>query len=75
MCIKRGIEMNTDFYDSVFEENIKRGIDSGIITITENQRRITYHCKRDFSIYFKDPEEKVRASYFCELVLDYGYLH
>lgn len=65
--------MNTDFYDSIFEENIKRGIDSGIITITENQRRITYHCKRDFSIYFKDPEEKVRASYFCELVLDYGY--
>lgn len=65
--------MNTDFYDSVFEENIKRGIDSGIITITENQRRITYHCKRDYSAFLKDPEEKNRASCFCELVLDYGY--
>lgn len=32
--------MNTDFYDSVFEENIKRGIKTGIITITDDKRKL-----------------------------------
>lgn len=65
--------MNEDLYNGIFEENIKRGIKTGIITITDDKRKIVYHCKRDYSAFLKDPEEKNRASCFCELVLDYGY--
>ena len=60
-------------YDSVFMENIQKGIKKGIITVTSNGSKITYHCKRDYTTSFKNPEEKVRASYFVELVLDYNY--
>lgn len=60
-------------HNSIFIRNINRGVEKGIITITSNESRITYHCHRDYSTSFKNPEEKVRASYFCELVLDYDY--
>ncbi len=59
--------------ESVFQRNIKGGINEKIISFNENQTRITYHCKRDYSTSFKNPEETVRASYFVELVLDYAY--
>lgn len=58
---------------SIFEKNIQRGIDRGCITISQNGDKITYHCSRDFSTSFKNPEERVRAAYFAELVLDYQY--
>ncbi len=60
-------------HDSIFMKNIQRGIEKGIITVTSDGSRITYHCKRDYTTSFKNPEEKVRASYFVELVLDYNY--
>ena len=60
--------------DSIFQRNIQRGVDKGIIKIKDDNSKITYYCKRDYSTSFKNPEEKVRASYFCELVLDYNYL-
>jgi len=65
--------MSKDNHDSIFQRNIQRGIDKGIITVAIDGSKITYHCKRDYSTSFKNPEEKVRASYFCELVLDYDY--
>lgn len=65
--------MSKDNHDSIFQKNIQRGIDKGIITVANDSSKITYHCKRDYSTSFKNPEEKVRASYFCELVLDYDY--
>ena len=65
--------MTKENHDSIFMRNIQRGIDKGIITITDDSSKITYHCKRDYSTSFKNPEEKVRASYFSELVLDYDY--
>jgi len=65
--------MNEDNHDSIFQRNIQRGIDKGIIKIERDGSKITYFCKRDYSTSFKNPEEKVRASYFCELVLDYSY--
>ena len=65
--------MNKDNHDSIFQRNIKRGIDKGIIKVESDGSKITYFCKRDYSTSFKNPEEKVRASYFCELVLDYDY--
>jgi len=60
-------------HDSVFMKNIQKGIEKGIITVTSDGSRITYHCKRDYTTSFKNPEEKGRASYFVELVLDYNY--
>ncbi|MGD9116764.1 MAG: restriction endonuclease subunit M [Dehalococcoidia bacterium] len=59
--------------DSVFMENIKRGIEGGIISLSDNESRITYNCSREYSASFKNPEERVRASYFVELVEDYHY--
>jgi len=54
-------------------KNIQRGIEKGHVTISDDESKITYHCKRDYVTSFKNPEEKVRASYFCELILDYDY--
>jgi len=59
--------------DSIFERNIKRGIEKGFISYATNSSKITYHCSREYTTSYKNPEEKVRASYFAELVLDYGY--
>lgn len=56
-----------------FLGNVQRGVKAGIITLNDDETRITYHCSRIFSVNFKNPEEKVRASYFVELVLDYQY--
>ena len=58
---------------SIFEQNIQRGIEAGIISFNEDKSKITYACSRTYITGFKNPEEKVRASYFCELVLDYNY--
>jgi len=65
--------MTKDRHDSIFMKNMQRGIDRGIISVSDDDSKITYRCKRDYSTSFKNPEEKVRASYFCELVLDYDY--
>ncbi len=59
--------------ESIFERNIHRGIEKGCIAISEDNNKITYHCSREYTAGFKNPEEKVRASYFAELVLDYEY--
>ncbi len=65
--------MSKENHDSIFIKNIQRGIEKGIISVSADDSKITYHCKRTYSTSFKNPEEKVRASYFCELVLDYDY--
>jgi len=62
-----------DSNESIFEKNIQRGIKKGYISLSEDKNKITYHCSRDYTTSFKNPEEKVRASYFVELVLDYDY--
>lgn len=65
--------MGNNQSQSIFEKNIKRGVGAKIISFNEDKSKITYHASRDFTISFKNPEEKVRASYFTELVLDYNY--
>ncbi len=60
-------------HESIFMRNIQRGIDKGIIIFNDDKSKVTYHCKRDYTTSFKNPEETVRAAYFCELVLDYDY--
>ena len=54
-------------------QNINNGLKSKIISFNEDKSRITYHCNRDYQTNFKNPEEKVRASYFVELVQTYQY--
>lgn len=58
-----------------FEQNVQRGKKQGILEldITESKERIIYKAKETKNYNYKDPEEKVRASLFAELVLDYGY--
>ncbi len=58
---------------TVFMENVEKGINEGIIKLSDDKKRITYFCKREYSTIFTNPEEKVRASYFVELVLDKKY--
>jgi len=65
--------MTTTNHDSIFMKNIQRGIEKGYISFSADNSKITYYCSRDYTISFKKPEEKVRASYFAELVLDYEY--
>ena len=64
---------NNNDKNSIFLRNIGRGKQEGLITLTDDNSRITYHCSRECSTSFKNPEETVRASYFVELVLDYQY--
>jgi type I restriction enzyme M protein len=59
--------------ESIFSEVIKRGIEKRIIILSEDESKITYTCCREYTTSFKNPEEKVRASYFVELVEDYNY--
>ena len=54
-------------HDSIFIKNVQRGINKKILTLSSDNSKITYHCSRDYTENFKDPEEKVRASYFVEL--------
>lgn len=65
--------MSNENQKSIFIKNIQRGIEKGIITVTSDNSKITYKCVRDYTTFFKNPEEKVRAAYFVELVLDYQY--
>lgn len=65
--------MAKENHDSIFMKNIQRGVEKGIISVSADDSKITYFCKREYSTSFKNPEEKVRASYFCELILDYDY--
>src|SRR3989338_2570251 len=59
--------------DSIFMRNIQRGIEKGYISLSSDNAKITYRCCRDYMASFKRPEEKVRASCFAELILDYDY--
>ena len=59
--------------ESIFLKTIERGSLAGFIEIDEKTERITYHCKRDYTTTFKNPEEKIRAAYLTELILDYKY--
>jgi len=59
--------------ESIFVDNIQRGKQKGIISISDDNSKITYFCSREYTTSFRNPEETVRASYFVELVEDYNY--
>ncbi len=66
-------EKDSQDNQSIFRKNIERGIEKKIMALSPDESKITYQCSRPYTTGFKNPEEKVRASYFAELVLDYNY--
>lgn len=53
-------------------EYLKKGIDDGYIKIDDEQKFITYvHPNKKYR--FGDPEEKVRAEIYLEIIYEYGY--
>ena len=54
-------------------KNIKYGLDNNLIKIDNDENKILYKCTREYSTSFRNPEEKIRASYFIELIRDYKY--
>lgn len=56
-----------------FLQNIEEGLKSRIISFNEDKSRITYHCIRDYQTSYKNPEEKVRAIFFINLIQTYQY--
>jgi len=59
--------------NSVFQRNIQRGIRNKILSLTNDDSKITYYCSRQYSANFKNPAESMRASFFVELISDYQY--
>lgn len=57
-----------DYNETAFHDKIKEGQRLGILSFTDENKRIIYHCSRDYSTSFQNPEELVRAAYFVELV-------
>lgn len=53
-------------------EYLKQGIEDGFIKIDDEQKFITYlHPNKKYR--FGDPEEKVRAEIYLQIIYDYGY--
>ncbi|MDE0471160.1 MAG: N-6 DNA methylase [Ekhidna sp.] len=61
-----------DFRPTIWR-NIKYGIKNELISFEDNESQIIYYCSRKYSTSFKNPEEKVRAACFVELIKDYKY--
>jgi type I restriction enzyme M protein len=59
--------------ETIFQKNINRGVEKKILSINNDETKITYDCKREYTTGFKNPEEQVRAAYFVELIIDYKY--
>lgn len=56
------------------EDIIKKGIEKGYIAINEDETRIQYFTIPQTKSYkYSDPEEKVRAVVFLQLIFNYGY--
>ena len=52
---------------------IQQGIAKGLVIIDVEEKNVTY-TKQNKRLRYNDPEEKVRASAYLSLVLEYGYL-
>ena len=56
------------------EDIIKKGIEKGLIALNNDESRITYYTVPQSKSYkYTDPEEKVRAVIFLQLIFKYGY--
>lgn len=57
---------------STLKEIISEGLRKNLIRLSDDQSTITYICQ-DISRNYNNPEEKIQAETFCELVLKYNY--
>lgn len=56
------------------EDILKKGIEKGLIALNNDESRITYYTVPQSKSYkYTDPEEKVRAVVFLQLIFKYGY--
>ena len=53
-------------------EVVQRGIDKGYVSLSKDNKKITYETAGK-TYKFTDPEEKVRAEYYIELIEKYHY--
>lgn len=53
-------------------KKIQEGIRRGLLSIDDENRKVTYHHQNRTRNY-QNPEEQVQAEIFCSLVIDYGY--
>ncbi|MBO5968419.1 MAG: restriction endonuclease subunit M [Clostridia bacterium] len=58
-----------------FMSPLQKAIKEGYVTISGNEgkRKITYVASENHSENFEDPEEKVRAEFYAELIYKYQY--
>lgn len=65
-------EANKDYLH--FDNDIiQKGIANNLISFNNENTRIIYNAKTEKSYNYKDPEEKIRASVFIKLIVDFGY--
>lgn len=57
---------------STLKEIISEGLRKNLIRLSDDQSTITYLCQ-NISRNYNNPEEKIQAETFCELVLKYNY--
>ena len=64
-----------DMIADAFMSSLQKAIKEGYITISGNEgkRKITYVASENHSENFEDPEEKVRAEFYAELIYKYQY--
>lgn len=56
------------------EDIIKKGIEKGLIALNSDESRITYYTTPLSKSYkYTDPEEKIRAVVFLQLIFKSGY--
>ncbi len=63
MAVKE-IQTSAESKKTELMQNINKGFTAGVISFNTDESKITYHCTRDYTTSFKNPEEKVKASYF-----------
>ena len=71
--LKIGGTMVNNENGDLANEKIEEGINDGIVAISSDKSKITYECATQHTYNFNDPEEKVRAVLFVQLVNDYEY--
>ena len=66
---KKNKKQNKTYLVSIIE----KGVQNQLISLNQDKTRITYYIKEHYTTSFKNPEEQVKAAFFCELVLNYQY--
>ena len=56
----RNVEIHAYDRDSIFFENISKGVEKKLLSFNADNSRITYNCSREYSTSFKNPEEKAK---------------